>query len=126
MVFGLGYGLDSLKSAGWLNGTTIHYWGDIDSHGFAMLDQLRSYFPHTRSLLMDRATLLAREALWGREPTPTRKPLARLSAAEQALYQDLCLDHIAPSLRLEQERIGFTHVLEALSVLYMKAGTDQV
>ncbi len=122
VVFGLGYGLDSLKSAGWLDDTTIHYWGDIDSHGFAMLDQLRSYFPHTRSLLMDRATLLAHEALWGREPIPTRKPLARLSAGEQALYQDLCLDHIAPSLRLEQERIGFTHVLEALSVLLHESG----
>ena len=117
VVFGLGYGLDSLKNAGWLDNTTIHYWGDIDSHGFAMLDQLRSYFPHTRSLLMDRSTLLAHEPLWGHEPKPTRKPLPRLNADEQALYQDLCLDHLAPSLRLEQERIGFAHLLEALRVL---------
>lgn len=117
VVFGLGYGLDSLKNAGWLAGTTIHYWGDIDSHGFAMLDQLRSYFPHTRSLLMDRPTLLAHETLWGREPKPTRKPLLRLSADEQALYEDLCLDRFAESLRLEQERIGFAHLLEALRAL---------
>lgn len=117
VVFGLGYGLDSLKNASWLDDTTIHYWGDIDSHGFAMLDQLRCYFPHTRSLLMDRSTLLAHADLWGREPKPTRNPLPRLNADEQALYLDLCLDHLAPSLRLEQERIGFTHLLEALRVL---------
>lgn len=117
VVFGLGYALDALKSASWLADTTILYWGDIDSHGFAMLDQLRCYFPHTRSLLMDRSTLLAHEALWGQEPKPTRKPLSRLNADEQALYQDLCLDRIAPSLRLEQERIGFGHLLEALRVL---------
>jgi hypothetical protein len=117
VVFGLGYGLDSLKNAGWLASTTIHYWGDIDSHGFAMLDQLRSYFSHTRSLLMDRPTLLAHEALWGRESKPTRKPLPRLSVEEQALYQDLCLDRLAESLRLEQERIGFAHLLEALRAL---------
>lgn len=117
VVFGLGYALDGLRNAGWLAGTTIHYWGDIDSHGFAMLDQLRSYFPHARSLLMDRPTLLAHESLWGREPKPTRKPLSRLSADEHALYEDLCLDRLAESLRLEQERIGFAHLLEALHAL---------
>lgn len=117
VIFGLGYGLDSLKNAGWLADTAIHYWGDIDSHGFAMLDQLRSYFPHTRSLLMDRPTLLAHETLWGREPKPTRKPLPRLSADEQALYDDLCCDRLAPSLRLEQERIGFAHLIAALRAL---------
>jgi len=114
VVFGLGYGLDSLKSARWLADTAIHYWGDIDTHGFAMLDQLRSYFPHTRSLLMDRSTLLAHETLWGCEPSPTRKSLTRLKADEQALYEDLCRDSLAPSLRLEQERIGFARLLEAL------------
>lgn len=117
VIFGLGYGLDSLKNASWLAGTDIYYWGDIDSHGFAMLDQLRSYFPKTRSLLMDRATLLAHESLWGCEAKPTRKPLPRLNADEHSLYEDLCLDRLAPSLRLEQERIGFAHLLEALRIL---------
>ncbi|MCB1696621.1 MAG: hypothetical protein KDI34_10340 [Halioglobus sp.] len=42
---------------------------------------------------------------------------SRLDADEQALYLDLCRDHLAPSLRLEQERIGFAHLLEALRVL---------
>jgi len=107
VIFGLGYGLHSLKNAGWLAGTPIHYWGDIDSHGFAMLDQLRGYLPHTRSLLIDRATLLDHEALWGCEAKPTPESLPRLHADERALYDDLCLDRIAPALRLEQERIGF-------------------
>jgi hypothetical protein len=114
VIFGLGYGLDSLKEAHWLAGKAIWYWGDIDSHGFAMLDQLRSYLPQSRSLLMDRTTLLAHETLWGNEPRPTRRPLPRLTAEEQALYEDLCLDRIAPSLRLEQERIGFDHLGAAL------------
>lgn len=84
---------------------------------FAMLDQLRSYFPQTQSLLMDRATLLAHEPLWGEEPKPTRKQLSRLTDHEQALYEDLCLDRLAPALRLEQERIGFEHVKVALADL---------
>lgn len=117
VIFGLGYGLDSLKQADWLAAKTIHYWGDLDTHGFAMLDQLRSYFPQTQSLLMDRATLLAHEPLWGEEPKPTRKRLSRLTDHEQALYEDLCLDRLAPALRLEQERIGFEHVKAALAAL---------
>jgi len=117
VIFGLGYGLDSLKQANWLADKTIHYWGDLDTHGFAMLDQLRSYFPQVQSLLMDRATLLAHEPLWGEEPKPTRKQLSRLTDHEQALYEDLCLDRLAPALRLEQERIGFEHVKAALAGL---------
>jgi hypothetical protein len=117
VIFGLGYGLDSLKQADWMADKTIHYWGDLDTHGFAMLDQLRSYFPQTQSLLMDRATLLAHEPLWGEEPKPTRKQLSRLTDHEQALYEDLCLDRLAPALRLEQERIGFEHVKAALAAL---------
>jgi len=117
VIFGLGYGLDGLKSAAWLADQPIHYWGDIDSHGFAMLDQLRGYFPRARSLLMDRATLLAHQPLWGSEPRPTRRPLPRLGDAEAALYDDLCQERLAPALRLEQERIGFDHLKAALARL---------
>ncbi len=115
VIFGLGYGLDSLKGAQWLASKDIWYWGDIDSHGFAMLNQLRSYFPQARSLLMDRSTLLAHDALWGHEPTPTCKPLPHLDVHEQALYDDLCHDRLAASLRLEQERIAYPALKAALN-----------
>jgi len=35
VIFGRGYGFEALASAEWLHGKNIHYWGDIDSHGFA-------------------------------------------------------------------------------------------
>lgn len=117
VIFGLGYGLDSLKGVRWLQELPIHYWGDIDTHGFAMLDQVRSYFPQTQSLLMDRATLLAHEILWGCEARPTRTVLPHLNIEESALYEDLRLDRIAPSLRLEQERIGYDYVQATLRAL---------
>lgn len=59
VIFGAGYGFDNLAEARWLGMLEIHYWGDIDTHGFAILNQLRKYFPHAQSLLMDRETLLA-------------------------------------------------------------------
>lgn len=65
VIFGLGYGLNILKNMAWLAATDIHYWGDIDTHGFAMLDQLRSYHPHVRSLLMDRTNTAGSRATLG-------------------------------------------------------------
>lgn len=114
-IFGAGYGWDALAQATWLNGCALHYWGDIDTHGFAILDALRTRFAHVASLLMDRETLLAHEAHWTEEPDPVRHDLPRLTADEHALYEDLRCDRIAPRLRLEQERIGYDWVLARIA-----------
>ena len=53
-----------LKSE-WLKGRPLHYWGDIDTHGFAMLDRVRAIFPAAESFLMDRETLCAHSAFLG-------------------------------------------------------------
>lgn len=110
MLFGGGYGFEHLSQADWLRQTEIFYWGDIDTHGFAILDQLRSAFSFARSLMMDRTTLLEHRMFWGNEDRPASRQLERLNAEESALYDDLRFDRIAPSLRLEQERIGFAWI----------------
>jgi hypothetical protein len=115
VIFGAGYGWDALARASWLHRCDIRYWGDIDTHGFAILDQLRAYFPNAASFLMDRATLLAHADHWGQEPQPARHALGRLNAAESALYDDLRFERIGAGLRLEQERIGYRHVLAQLA-----------
>ncbi|MDD5206324.1 MAG: DUF2220 family protein [Desulfobacterales bacterium] len=117
VVFGLGYGLDLLANAAWLCSKEIHYWGDIDTHGFAMLDQLRHYFPPAQSLLMDRTTLMDHHMLWGREEAPTSRELTRLDSAERKLYDDLRNNRLAEALRLEQERVSYTHLKAALKLL---------
>lgn len=116
VIFGLGYGLERLASVAWLQGVAVYYWGDIDTHGFAMLHRLRSRLPHARSLLMDRATLEAHRPLWGREPANKRftGALPLLTEPEQALYTDLRDDTLGERLRLEQERIGYGYVEQAL------------
>ena len=105
LIFGAGYGLAALAQAGWLQSLPIYYWGDLDTHGFAILDELRSHLPQVRSLLMDRATLLTHREAWGRESSPTHRALNLLDTAEQAVYDLLRHDELAPALRLEQERI---------------------
>ena len=115
VIFGAGYGFEMLSKAKWLSRCQLIYWGDIDTHGFAILDQLRSHFPQTQSLLMDRATLMQFQSQWGQEDQPTLRDLPRLTPEETALYNDLRDNKIKKQLRLEQERIGFDWVKAALA-----------
>jgi hypothetical protein len=110
VIFGAGYGFGIFAEAAWLHTGNMHYWGDIDTHGFAILDQLRALFPAAHSFLMDRETLLAHRLHWGQEPQPNKGELSRLTPVEQLLYDDLRCDRLAVRLRLEQERIGFAWV----------------
>lgn len=111
VIFGQGYGIDRLLApARWLKLLPVFYWGDIDTHGLQILSRVRAVLPHIQSLLMDRATLLAHEQLWGREPNPVRYPLPHLTPGEQALYDDLINNRYGPNLRLEQERIAFNRL----------------
>jgi hypothetical protein len=115
VIFGLGYGLQILNQIGWLNDKKIYYWGDIDTHGFAMLNQIRQYFPNTESLLMNQETLLAHRQLWGEENKPTSRELYNLRPQEAELYQKIISNKYGKNLRLEQERIGFGWLKAALS-----------
>lgn len=117
VIFGAGYGFDALAGAQWLHTRGMHYWGDIDTHGFAILDQLRAQFPHVQSLLMDEATLQAHAAQWVGEPQPVLRDLPRLLPDEASVFDALRDNRLGQRVRLEQERIGFGWVLRALAVL---------
>ncbi|MEE9311357.1 MAG: Wadjet anti-phage system protein JetD domain-containing protein, partial [Planctomycetota bacterium] len=107
VIFGAGYGFDGLAAASWLHEKKIYYWGDIDTHGFAILNQLRGEFPHVVSTLMNQHTLLHHKELWGTEKQPEMRTLTRLNSEENALYQQLQEHKWGKRVRLEQERVGF-------------------
>ena len=114
VIFGGGYAVPTLESLAWLADPDLCYWGDIDTHGFAILNRLRQRFPHATSMLMDRATLLAHRSQWVTEPAPTLATLERLDPEETRLYRDLIGDALGPAVRLEQERIRFSAIEQAL------------
>lgn len=119
VIFGGGYGVERLVDIAWLRARDVIYWGDIDTHGFGILDRLRAGLPHARSLLMDRATLLAHRALWGAEDADKRytaKP-ARLHADELALFDALRNNQFGVCVRMEQERLGFAWVTRAIAAI---------
>jgi len=117
VIFGQGYALERLGEIPWLRSRRLHYWSDIDTHGFAMLDRFRAHFPEAKSLMMDRETLLAHQPLWVTEPEPSTESFSRLAPSEHELLRALRRGTFGERIRLEQERISFTWVRAALSRL---------
>lgn len=117
VIFGAGYGFEKLAMAQWLQRCVVYYWGDIDTHGFAILDQIRGILPNVRSLLMDRRTLMEHRLHWDRESKPERRDLHRLDPNERALFDDLRDDRLGSGVRLEQEKIGFSWLSRSLRTL---------
>jgi hypothetical protein len=110
VIFGLGYGLARLAQVRWLADKQVWYWGDLDTHGFAILDRLRAQLPHARSFLMDRETLMLHASQWVHESAAVVTDLPRLHAAEAAVYDDLRANRLGLGVRLEQERVAFAWV----------------
>ncbi len=111
VVHGSGYAVDRLEQIEWVAAASrILYWGDLDSHGFAILHRLRSHLA-VESVLMDRATLLANRDLRVPEPTPFRGALPLLTAEEAATLEMLRAEG---DVRLEQERVDLAAAVLAL------------
>lgn len=106
VIFGLGYGVDVLRAVTWLREKEIYYWGDLDTHGFAMLDQVRSFLPQTYSMLMEESTLLKHRDLWSVEDKPFLGQLTRLTPDEHRLLHSLQSNTWGKGVRLEQERVS--------------------
>lgn len=115
VIFGSGYGVVALKNIALLKNKEIYYWGDIDLDGFAILSQLRSYYPQTQSIMMDRKTLqnfsdLALGVVQKKIPTPLH-----LTQEEQELFAFIVeREKEGCFLRLEQERLCFGYCTEVL------------
>lgn len=117
VLWGKGFEVDRIGRLPWLAGVPVAYWGDLDTHGFAILDRLRAWLPQVRSVLMDRETLLGHRDRWVREASPARSRLTRLTTAEGDLYEDLVTDRHGEQVRLEQERIDWEWVLARVGQL---------
>lgn len=96
----------------WVLSRPVLYWGDLDSHGFAILNRVRSVGIDARSVLIDRGTLEAHRDLWVAEPAASRGELSHLTAAEQDV---LAVLRAEGDVRLEQERIGWAYAWAVLS-----------
>jgi hypothetical protein len=110
VLWGRGFDVSRVGGLPWLDDVDLTYWGDIDTHGFAILDRLRAHRPHVRSTLMDAQTLLAHRDRWVVEERPAASALTHLTAPEAEVYAGLVADTWGDRVRLEQERIDWAWV----------------
>ena len=112
---GGGFNVSYLRNASWLKTKKIHYWGDIDEHGFQILHQIRSYYPQAQSFLMDRQTFdtFQEYAVMGERNKAEKLHL--LNEEEANLYN--FLKSVENNNRLEQEKIPQSYVDAALNKL---------
>lgn len=110
-LFGRGFAVDAVAALPWALTARIIYWGDLDSHGFAILDRLRHHAPDAVSALMDVDTFSAWRQFAVTDPRPTRAAPTRLTPDESAALEELT---IAGDLRLEQERIPWDWAISHL------------
>lgn len=115
VIMGLGYSVDLLQQLPWMRQARCIYWGDLDTHGFAILNRARSGIAHIESILMDELTLSAFQPLWSREPSQHRADeLPLLTPDESRVYDGLRKNAWGQDVRLEQERINWSTAMEAI------------
>ncbi len=120
VIFKLGYGIDVLRKTEWLKTKEIYYWGDIDTHGFAILDEARSFLPQIQSIMMDETTLISHRNLWCTEEKPFLGQLHHLTDNEYRLFCELQGNVWRKGVRLEQERISFSFVQQAVNQIRIR------
>jgi hypothetical protein len=110
-IWGKGFQVSLLRELTWLAGCDIWYWGDLDAQGFAILSQLRGYWPQTRSFLMDGGVLEKYQEFVVTGTAVSEMALTNLDEGETAVYQQL-RHH---NWRLEQERISQADVARVMA-----------
>ena len=96
----------------------VIYWGDIDAHGFQILSDLRGFFPHVRSVMMDQQTLDDHAAYVVEGNRVRVDRFDGLTEAELPVAQHV-LEH---NLRMEQEHIPHEYALIQLGQMLRSGG----
>lgn len=111
IFIGMGYGAAMLGSIPWLAEKRILYFGDLDTHGLAILAACRESFPaaargQVESVLMTPEAFERWSSAAVTEPSPVRTAPEGLTKEEAALFERLSRTHA----RLEQERMPIAAV----------------
>jgi hypothetical protein len=118
VIMALGYGVDIFGKMPWLIHARCVYWGDIDTHGFAILNRARTYLPSLETVLMDEQTLFAHQNLWVQEKVQSASSeLPLLTNKEQEIFLSLKNNVWGQHIRLEQERICWDMAWKAIQAV---------
>ena len=112
-IFGGGYAVGTLAPLAWLRDFPVTYWGDLDTHGFAILNAPRA--PAARGIHADgHRNAPVPQVPVGNRALPHLGRLAATDFTKAAVYADLTGDVHGPKVRLEQERVRFSAIRAAI------------
>jgi hypothetical protein len=98
---GGGFSTSLIQNIDWIKEKTIFYWGDLDEHGFEILNQFKTYFPKTKSILMEKSLLEQFKMYVTEGKTSKALQLPALDAIEKETFEFVRENNI----RLEQEKL---------------------
>lgn len=121
-VEGDGFGGKTAAAFPWLrDAPRLYYWGDIDAHGYEILNGYRADGLAVTSILMDPATYATYERYGtnnDQNNAPLKpgepKPLQNLTDPERLVYETVLDPAHAGHRRVEQERIPLKDALAAI------------
>lgn len=109
VVWGHGFGVDIMKDVEWMKTKRIFYWGDLDTHGFQILSEVRNYFPQVKSFLMDSETF-GKFFEGNKGANSNVEKLLYLTQEERKMFEFLKENNY----RLEQEKIPYEYALSRI------------
>ncbi|MBO9564754.1 MAG: hypothetical protein J7621_18405 [Niastella sp.] len=113
-TFGLACGggaLHLLKEIPLFSNSLLYYWGDLDEKGFVLLHDMRLYYPHVKSLLMEDEVIAFHQDEMDSQPKHYReRELPALTTTEKSAYVFLS----AHQGRIEQEKLNQAFLQERL------------
>ena len=112
VVWGCGYKATVLKDVAWLNDVNLYYWGDIDAQGYEIMANVRKYFPHMVSIMMDSEALAVHPVCVKGKNSKIKKTL-ELLGDENEIYNFVK----EGGLRFEQELLPEHYVESCLTKL---------
>ena len=114
-----GYGILSCSQSRLLAESDLVYFGDLDEHGFAILDKFRSLYPHTQSFCMDLQTLNDHKnyCIQGKAYTSSYKHLT-----QDEWETLLSLQEADATYLLEQERISVSYIQKRIEERFSSVG----
>ncbi|EEF24518.1 conserved hypothetical protein [Ricinus communis] len=111
----LGNAVSLLAEFPWVYGPKMVYWGDIDTHGYAIMNRARTRFPDLVSVMMDKETFLEYRELWVEEAAQAPEAeLPLLTEEEMVVFRGLKDGLWGSQLRLEQERISWEKAINKI------------
>lgn len=115
-IWGHGYQAISMMKVPEIQQAIVWYFGDLDTDGFAILSALREHHDAVHSVLMDAETVQKWKCMAVHDRPYSARNFRNLTPEETEALDQI----IVEGLRIEQERIIFSEVIDAFSAAVLR------